>query len=288
MEVANNADRYYKIGSRKKKADGTFRITYDAKPPLKSIHARIKCLILRNVIFPPYLHGGIRDTTNPRDYVSSARVHRSAKTLICEDIQHFFPSITVDAISDIWIGLLHFSPIVAEVLTKLTCKGGSLPQGAKTSTFLANLVFWREEPALVAYLRSHGLSYTRFIDDINCSSKTRLSRGELTDVVRRIHGMVGKYGLRLKRAKHRVYLDGSRMVTTNLVVNRRISLPHEERSAIRGEVKRLEILAPIQNGTLPYDKQYRSLSGKIGKLKRFHPREAAELRDRLRNLPHGG
>lgn len=284
--LAENADKYYKIGSRKKKPDGTERITYDAKPPLKSVHARIKCLILRNITFPPYLHGGIGDPVVPRDYVSSARTHQSAKTLVCEDIQQFFPSVQADVIRDIWEGLLHFSPVVANCLTKLTTKDGALPQGAKTSTALANLVFWREEPGLVAYFRSKGIEYTRFIDDINCSSKSVLDSSELADVVRRIHSMCAKYRLRLKRSKHKVSMSGMRMVTTKLIVNRRVSLPREERSAIRGAVKKLEVDAQTEQNksTLWYGRQFRSLSGKVGKLKRFHPVEAVELRERLRAI----
>lgn len=258
--------------------------SHDAKPPLKSVHARINCLILRHVIFPAYLHGGIRDEEHPRDYVSSARVHQSARFLICEDIQNFFPSITTALITDIWIGLLHCDPTVATALTKLTTKGGSLPQGAKTSTSLANLVFWREEPSLVAYLRGHGIAYTRFVDDINCSAQHVVERTDLTDIVRRLHGMVRKYGLRLKRAKHRVYVQGSRMVTTNLVVNRRVSLASEERSAIRRMVKKLETSAATDRDTASYVKRYLSVSGKIGKLKRFHAREAGELRKRLKAI----
>jgi hypothetical protein len=45
LMLADKADEYYKIGSRKKKRDGTYRITYDAKPPLKTTHALIQCLI---------------------------------------------------------------------------------------------------------------------------------------------------------------------------------------------------------------------------------------------------
>jgi len=144
--------------------------------------------------------------------------HASAGTLICEDIQDFFPSLNPTVINDIWKGLFHFSPDVAECLTKLTTKDSGLPQGAKTSTFLANLVFWRDEPALVSYLKRHDIEYTRFIDDINCSSKAVLTADALTDVIGRVHAMCSKYGLRLKRTKHVIVMRGSRMSTTNLII----------------------------------------------------------------------
>ena len=53
------------------KKDGTIRICYDAKPPLKAMQARIKCLILKRVTYPSYLMGGLSE----RDYVRNAKVH---------------------------------------------------------------------------------------------------------------------------------------------------------------------------------------------------------------------
>lgn len=49
-----------------------------------------------------------------------------------------------------------FSDDVAEILTMLTTKDGGLPQGAVTSSFLANLVFWDYEPSLVEKLAFAG------------------------------------------------------------------------------------------------------------------------------------
>lgn len=284
LELADRASACYKIGSREKKADGTFRITFDAKKPLKSIQARIQCLILRNITYPCYLHGGIRDPQNPRDYVSSARTHQSSRWLVCEDIRSFFPSVRPEVIQGIWVGLCHFSPEVAGCLTKLTTKDDCLPQGAKTSTALANLVFWRDEPALFRYLRARGINYSRLVDDINCSSFNRLRGSELTDTVRRLHAMCAKYGLSIKRQKHAVFVSGGTMKTTNLVVNSLVSLPHEERSSIRRQVRQLEVTAEVaaNRSTVLYAKNYNSLSGKVGKLKRFHPTEGNNLRRRLR------
>jgi hypothetical protein len=292
MELADGANRYYRVARVEKKHDGSRRITFDAKPPLKSVQARINCLILRHVTYPPYLHGGIRDASNPKDYVSAARVHQYARTLVSEDIHSFFPSVCAEVIRNIWTGPFHFPQAVAECLTKLTTKDGSLPQGAKTSTALANLVFWRDEPSLVAYFRSKGIAYTRFVDDINCSSKALLTRAELADVIGRLHAMCGKYGLHLKRTKHRISLDGSRMavfskdkIKTGLIVNCGVSLSHQERSAIRAHVRQLELLAAEDGNRGPvFAASYRSLSGRVGKLKRFHPREAQELRRRLRAI----
>ena len=113
------------------------------------------------------LQGGIYDSTNPRDPVRNAELHVGRKILIKEDIKSFFPSTSSDLVVSVWHSLFGFSHEVSRCLTALTTLNGQLPQGAKTSTFLANLVLWKNEPDLVAYLRSNGLQYSRYIDGHN-------------------------------------------------------------------------------------------------------------------------
>ena len=91
--ICKNADRLYRIGKREPKDDGTVRVCYDALPALKSIQARIQCLILNKVDFPPYLQGGIKDRVRPRGQSENARLHLRKRTLLTEDIEHFFPSL---------------------------------------------------------------------------------------------------------------------------------------------------------------------------------------------------
>jgi hypothetical protein len=131
---------------------------------------------------------------------------------------------------------------VATILTKLTTKQGYLPQGAKTSALLANLVFWDNEPTVVVHLRAHGITYSRLIDDITISADTVLGPQPLAELIHRLHAMVHQKGLRLKRRKQTIGRAGDRMMATKLVVNTKTSLPKEERSRIR---------APYTNSNTP-------------------------------------
>src|SRR5258708_36650911 len=105
--------------------------------------------IFSKVVFPDYLQGSLAG----RDYVTNASLHAKKKILICEDVKRFFPSVGAIYIEQVWRDCLGFAPDVARLLTKLTTKGGYLPQGAITSSFLANLVLWRHEPLLHAKLK---------------------------------------------------------------------------------------------------------------------------------------
>ena len=108
---------------------------------------------------------------------------------------------------------------------------GKIDTGAKTSALLANLVFWELEWHVVADLHERGITYSRLIDDITCSSNTPLPKAELTRCIAAIRTMVQRKGLKLKRQKQTIARAQTRMVTTKLVVNKKTGLPAEQRSA---------------------------------------------------------
>ena len=225
LSIAQAPRGYYRRIPIKRK--GKVRETWDALAPLKSIQARIQCLILRKVTYPSYLQGGIRDTEQARDFVTNASLHCARKIVISEDIENFFPSTSSDLIHDLWISFFHFPDHIAHVLTGLTTLEGYLPQGAKTSSYLANLALWRTEPELVESLRKQGFTYSRYVDDITLSL-TSVSRGVRSRrQADKSHECVRRWAFALKRSKHSVITSGNRMSTTGLMVNKRASLPKE-------------------------------------------------------------
>lgn len=145
QNIAESASSSYRPVPQTKK-DGSLRMTYDAYPALKRIQLQIVKKILRSVRFPRYLHGGIRDTRFPRDHVSNAALHTGATVLILDDIKDFYSSLDSQLVFAIWLRFFGFSPEVSELLTRLTTRKGVVPQGASTSSYLANLAFWDREP----------------------------------------------------------------------------------------------------------------------------------------------
>src|SRR3974377_1738556 len=108
--------------------------------------------------------GGISDKSAARGYLQNAARHVGARVLIQEDIDNFFPATSDGGIRSIWRGFFSFSPGVGKVLTQLPTYTHNLPQEAKTSSYLANLVFWDSEPELFRQLSEDGFTYTRYID----------------------------------------------------------------------------------------------------------------------------
>lgn len=281
LNIAQKSQELYREVPQKKK-DGTLRITYDARKPLKLIHEQINKKILRKIKFPPYLHGGIRDRNNPRSPFSNAAAHSNSKILILEDIRDFFPSVTVRNVFDIWCRKLRFSPEVAEMLTLLTTYQEVVPQGAKTSSYLTNLAFWDIEASLVTRLQNLGLSYSRFVDDICVSSTSNITLETKTEAIRLIYGMLAAKGFKPKRSKHQILKAGQRMEVTGLVVNgSRPTISKPERKRIRAAVHSLHKAVSyggIDDQTLH---QYRSASGRVGRLTICGCSESSSLKSML-------
>jgi hypothetical protein len=284
-DVERSADNRYRQVTRKKK-DGSIRICYDAKRPLKTMQGRILCMILKKVKYPSYLMGGLADSDNPRDYVRNAQCHAGARVLVNEDVAQFFPSTSSAVVFDIWRHFFHFPKEVSLALTRLTTRKGELPQGAKTSSYLANLAFWTSEPKVVAKLHGMGFQYTRYIDDITVSSKTDKSPAELRDAVSLLAAMIRRNGLRLKRAKHRLAYAGQRMEVTGLVVNEHsVGLGRARRSNIRALVHQCETEARIDPHSPALGPKRRRAVSLVGQYSRLHPGQAKVLKQRLAGLP---
>ena len=146
LEIANYRNRYIRPNTPEEKENGETRQTYTILPPLEPIQRRIKTYILDYVEYPEYLQGGIRDRENPRGFISNAKYHAGREVVICEDVADFFPSITDKLVMKMWQHFFCFPPDVASLLTRLTTYKGFVPQGARTSTHIANTVFWDIEP----------------------------------------------------------------------------------------------------------------------------------------------
>jgi hypothetical protein len=157
LSVEGRAAGLYIGPTPKPKKNGGTRYVYDTKPPLKPLLKSVNRLVFKKVEFPPYLTGAISGS----DFIANVRIHKGAKSAFSEDIATFFDHITADHVYRIWREFFRFGPRVAELLTNLTTRDGRVFQGTPTSSYLANLVFWDREPALVQRLAQRGIRYSR-------------------------------------------------------------------------------------------------------------------------------
>ena len=280
--VYKSKDLYQQIV--RKKDDGSLRFCYDALDPLKNIQLQIKTEILDHVIYPPYLQGGIKDVGNPRSYVQNAKLHIGSRVLFKADVANFFPSITQAHVYEIFSGFLGFPTVPSRLLTLLCTRCGSVPQGTHTAQHLANLLFWNYEHELVLKLDSMSWKYSRLTDDVTISSTSKKAAVESTRAVALIYGMFKAYGLHPKRSKEKYVSSARRMVMHNLTVNTKPSLAPEKQKLITRDVHRMIIrLNSAEELSIEEDRELRSVSCRLGVMRKFHPAVGGRLRLALRS-----
>lgn len=279
-ELASQASSLYRPAKAIVKADGSIRQPFDAMPPLKTIHRKIQLRIFSHVWFPTYLTGSLKG----KDAIRNAAIHAGKKIVVTEDIKEFFPSIGFDTVRSIWAGFFRFSEDVADLLTRLCVKDGSLPQGAITSSYLANLAFWSEEPKLFEDFRDEGIAYSRYVDDVTFSSRNALDSAQLARCISRVYGLMASHGLKPKRRKQEIQRSHAPMRATKLIVNARPSLPVQERQRIRASVYQLEHTDISLLGLMEFRSRVNSTAGRVARLAQLHPKEGHALKDRVTAL----
>jgi hypothetical protein len=166
-------------------------------------------------------------------------------------------------------------------MDELTTKDGFLPQGAKTSNYLANLVFWKHEHSIVEVLTKHGWRYSRLTDDITAST-AKTTADNLTYINRMVIAHLQRHGFRTKRSKHKVLRNHNLMTVNSLAINEKVALPKAERKRIRAQVHQTRPHNDINSDIRP---SLASTRGKIEKVARMHPRLARTLlSDLQRNI----
>ena len=285
FKLAKDADDYYSPNKPQPKPNGGVRVTYTVKPLLKKVQLRIVQQIFHNVDYPLYLQGSIRDEKNPRDYINNASLHAGKRIIIREDIRNFFPSIKTPTVLRMWQYFFHFPEDVAMILTQLTTYKGCVPQGASTSSYISNLIFWDKEPQLEDQLQRQGFQYSRFVDDITISSDKFMSKQEQESLTAKVYGMLHTIEVRPNRSKRKVQTRTKKMTVHELNINSgRPTLSKQNRAKIRAAVKECEDLARFDRSSEEYKHLYQSVNGRVAVMSRLHPNEAKKYRERLQEI----
>lgn len=152
----------------KKKGKVKIRVINPSIKTLKVIQKRINNLLNEKTPPAPYAFGSAKGGGSG---VSNARFHQGNKFIFQTDLRSFFPSITSNQVYLTFIRF-GFSSDVASILTKLTTYKGHIPQGAPTSSTVANLVFTETGDAIADYCKQNALRFSTYVDDLTISGPT--------------------------------------------------------------------------------------------------------------------
>lgn len=194
----------------RKKIRGKIRLLHVPSKKLKILLKAILDIILYDFAVSGSAHGGIPE----RSIVTNAQSHLNASSFFQIDFKNYFPSITtrmiVDRLRDLFewslsvgffrnCGLISFRDArgLAGVIGRLATFKNALPQGAPTSSYLQNLIFYDLDEKIRELCRKHDITYTRFIDDMIFSSReSRISkeiREEITILIKKEVGHFLKF-----------------------------------------------------------------------------------------------
>jgi len=262
LHVLDHLDKYYSEFTRvkkdrfgKKKQNkpqythlGKYwcRIINPPKGDLKEIQKRINTYLVDKIQMPEYAFGGIKG----KDNILNARFHKGQKYVFQTDLKDFFPNITNKMVYEMYVRE-GFSHDVSAMLTKLTTYKGHLPQGAPTSTTIANLVFKPTGMALQTIADREGLSFTTFVDDVTMSSQN-----DFKHVVSEIIGTITSCGYRISQGKT-TYRSGITDITGVRMLNNSMIVTDKIETAI---AKEEDLTSPRAKGLLNYKERIKALS----------------------------
>jgi len=264
------------------------RTVYEPKYELKRLQKRINKRIFEKVEFPAYLQGGIKDEKEKRDYIQNATRHQKARTLISIDIKNFYDNIRPKHVENLFLNFFRFSPEVSKTLTNLVILGNKVPQGACTSSYVANLIFFNSEYKVVSDLRGKKITYSRLLDDVTLSSQGTLTKDEKSLYIKQVASLFSKYQLKLNNKKTKIKEKRSNSSDFNVtglwVGHGRPQLNKDERHRIRSLVHLCEKRYKDNPYSTDYHHLWNKASGQVAKMKQLHGPQTRLLRDRLSRI----
>jgi len=193
------------------------------------------------------------------------------------DIKGFFPSTRYPAVLAACLKVDRGAISVrgAKLLAEICCHQGGLPTGAPTSPVIGNIVLMAADASIAAAAALHGITYTRYADDLTFSGGNDTKR--IIPFVKRV---LQKCGYELDAKKTQLYRRGRQQLVTNLVVNDKANLRRSDRRRLRAAVnRRCEGGTPMWHDK-PMDDA--ALSGRIALLNMIEAPTARAYLARLR------
>jgi len=260
------------------KKDGKSLRTINApRERLVGVQRYINENLLADLWLPESIHG----SRTGRSTVTATAAHRGRPFWWKADIKDFYPSISAKRVYDIFIGL-GCAPDVARLLTRLTTYDHRVPQGAPTSSALANLFlrFSRVAQRLEGLARTHGLQVTFYGDDILVSGDE-----PFMDLQAHMRTIIESCGLRLHSVKTQEKVVGpdAKHAALGVITNSRgqdLDVPKTYRRRVRSLLRLCQRYGPgilVRKRITPTPRAF--LLGKIAYAIHINPRHRSLLAD---------
>jgi len=161
-----------KFGREQVNEDGTPKYRH-TKAPVAFLKFKQRELVkyLQKIELPSCLYGGVKN----KNSIQNTLQHENARYFFTIDLKDFFSNINNNQVNR----ALRENGISwddARIITKLCTVNRCLPQGAPTSSVLANIVFAPTARKLAEFSTEKKITFTAFVDDLTFSSKYDFSK----------------------------------------------------------------------------------------------------------------
>jgi RNA-directed DNA polymerase len=271
--IADDVKSHYHSWSQANEKTSKVRIFRAPSPDLMRIQKMINANVLSEFALDESAHGGVKGRS-PR---TNAAQHLNHSLVITIDVRSFFPNVRHGVVYRMFRHELGFGRDVASLLTRLTTLDAQLPQGAPTSTTIANMILTTAVDSLVTE-RAHAVrsSNTRFVDDFAFSGPNSRSLINVTaKALSRKRLPIWRNTTNLSRkSKLKIMPQSGPQLVTGLTVNgANPSVPRGYRGAVRSAIHQLPQLPPGAKR----DGAVASIRGKIRYVAGFNPGAARRL-----------
>lgn len=232
---------------------------------LRKLQRVIARRLFREFEFPPGMVGGVRG----KRLTDAAEPHVGQRWVLSLDLKDCFHRVSDEAVYRALVRHRLCGHHVAQLITEISTLHHRLPQGAPTSSALANLSLIDMHAEIRRLCQREGLRYTIFVDDISVSgNRAREVAGEIIDIVERHGHAVGARKKQLAGAnRHQAVLG--------LGTNRKLSIPHERLSKLFDDIMGCLDLADIKRSRL------QSLEGRVRSIQDVDPKQGERFRHYL-------
>lgn len=279
--LLKNKKNYFKMVPVIKK--GKKRTTYKVVGELLKIHELIKQRVFSKISLPKYITGGRKGVS----YIDDCISHRNKSILIQEDMKDFFPSIKEELIAKAFQYYMNFSPEVSSLIANLSTLEGSLVQGTKLSTDIANLIFLEEEALISEVVEKLGGNYTRYVDDITISFESDVNNEDISKIKTMILSMALKSGVRLNRKKSRILRNGQSKIVHGVKVIKELRPTQKRKDNIRMYLFNLKKKVIEKENVMDVLTLYFKIRGLINTLKQQGDKNHAEYIKQANQLVAG-
>jgi RNA-directed DNA polymerase len=276
--VSANSGSYYRPFEKKDKKR-PFQKVFRSKPKaprqidnpegeLKVLQKKIHTVLLKPLVFPYYLCGGVPGKT----VLDNIAIHLHAPYLVTLDIKKFFRRISSLQVYKVWQESLNCSPRISAILTRLTTFERHLPQGAPTSSLIANLVLFSVDHKIRDECVRQSVKYSTWVDDLAFSGKNAVH--VINVAVQCLHAA----GFSVPHKKLKRMGPGTRKLLNGVLLNRFPGVLSDRLNQLRSGIHKLKC---GQVASSELEKYVVRLQGGIAHVTSIDPRKGTKLKKAL-------